>query len=50
MSVILPYIAHLLLLLETYTEADKEDLGARGAFAALSGTQGRPALVPGTTP
>jgi hypothetical protein len=50
MSVILPYIAPLLLLLETDTEAKGVGAVARGAAAAPSRTQGRPAGGPGTTP
>ena len=50
MPVILPYIAPLLLLLETDTEAKVVAAAARGAAAALSRTQVRTAEVPGTTP
>jgi hypothetical protein len=50
MSVILPYIAPLLLLLETDTEAKGVAAVARGDVAALSRTQVRTFAVPGTTP
>ena len=50
MSVILPYIAPLLLLLETNTEAKVVEAVARGTGVALSRTQARPAVAPGTTP
>ena len=51
MPVILPYIAPLLLLLETNTEAKVAAAVARGEVAvALSRTQERPDVAPGTTP
>ena len=50
MPVILPYIAPLLLLLETNTEAKGADAVARGVAVALSRTHGRNAVAPGTTP
>jgi hypothetical protein len=50
MSVILPYIAPLLLLLETNTEAKGVDAVARGEVGAPSRTQVRPVVAPGTTP
>ena len=50
MPVILPYIAPMLLLLETNTEATAADTGAGGVADALSRTQEHPVVVPGTTP
>ena len=50
MPVILPYIAPLLLLLETDTEAKVVVAVARGVVVALSRTQVRSVVVPGTTP
>ena len=50
MSVILPYIAPLLLLLETNTEAKVDIAGIWGGVDASSRTQERRAVSPGTTP
>ena len=50
MSVILPYRAPLLLLLETNTEANIVGAGAGGDDAAPSRTKVRPSAVPGATP
>ena len=50
MSVILPYIAPLLLLLETNTEANRVEAEAGGEVAALSRTKDRPSAAPGATP
>jgi len=50
LSVILPYIAPLLLLLETNTEAQVAVTEAGNVAAALSCTQVRSIGVPGTTP
>ena len=50
MSVILPYIAPLLLLLETNTEANIAEADAGGVVAAHSRTKVRPNVVPGATP